>query len=548
MDDSSPTQKRRSQLYAGNLGYFRKPHYLRRLRLWSFMAAVILSIGVVISYRHLGKDEIFSKGGLSKGHARLANDCRACHTDGQTDVLKARLSDSHGRGSIPGIVTAAFVQKSPGKESPHAQARAYPGMDQACTNCHPTFGLHLPQPAVSAKLVTVQAENCFVCHREHEGRTRMSLPDESQCAVCHNDLGKLASVREVQPLKDPPIAPTGENRKFGDGVVSFIPPADMHGSPVAFSDFAHGHPPFGYEGAGLHDPAEIKFNHARHLRSDLSGTPQNRGLACTDCHTPGERGELKQPITYERHCQQCHSLQILPDLPKLRIPHGDAEKVRWFLASLRMPIENALRAEGVKDPDLARRTDAEIDALHLRGLRSLAELEQRVFFEGDPKDDPNNRLMRAGDAKFLTECAKCHTVGPAGVDHAPEVKPPNMAMRWIQKGAFTHQPHQHMSCIECHGTALKSKLTSAILMPSQKSCAECHRAPQPQGTPGDGLHSRETMEARSDQSASALQREHGGVKWDCQACHVFHSPVTTTRTNSTARSRASASGGKLPEN
>lgn len=532
MDDTSPTQKQRAGRYAGNLGYFRKSHYLRRLKLWCFIAAVILSVGAAITYRHWRKDEIFSKGPLSQGHARLAQDCRACHTDGQTDVLKTRLSESHDGRSIPAIVSAVFTPKGAGKDSPHMHAPASPAMDQACLSCHPTFGLHLPQTAdirlhnVASESVTVRAENCFICHREHEGQTRMALPSANECSSCHNDLGKLSYHRQTAPLKNPPTVQTGENRNLGDGVISFVSPSAVHSQPVAFSEFAHGHPSFGYEGGGLSDPAAIKFNHARHLRPDLSGAGKDRPLNCTDCHTPGERGEFKQPITYERHCQQCHSLQILPSLPKLRIPHGDAEKVRWFLASVRIPIENALRADGVADTgDLAKRADTEMDALRGRGLRTLAELEQRVFFQGDPKDEPDIRRMRAGNAKFLTECAKCHTVGPATADHAPEVTLPNMAMRWLQKGQFTHQPHQHMACVDCHGAALKSKLTSDILLPSQKSCAECHRAPQVQITSSTDQHSRNGMDARASQSLSATQRQRGGVKSDCQACHVFHSPA-----------------------
>ena len=553
MDGDSPTQKQRALRYAGNLGYFRRSHYLRRLRLWFFIAAVFLSVGAVITYRHWGKDEIFSKGALSQGHARLAQNCRACHAGGQTDVLKARLSESHDGRSIPAIISAMFTAKNSGKDSPHAQAPASSAMDQACLGCHPTFGLHLPQPAdlklhlVSAESVTVHAENCFVCHREHEGQTRMALPGESQCASCHNDLSKLTQHRQSLPLKNPPIVPTGENRNLGDGVVSFVSPAAIQSKPVAFSDFAHGHPSFGYEGAGLSDPAQIKFNHARHLRPDLSGAGKDRPLDCTDCHTPGVAGAFKQPITYERHCQQCHSLQLLPSLPKLRIPHGDAEKVRWFLASVRIPIENALRADGVADPDdLAKRADAEMEVLRRRGLRTLGELEQRIFFEGDPKDDPDNRRMRAGNAKFLTECAKCHTVGPATADHAPEVKPPNMAMRWIHKGQFTHQPHQHMACVDCHGAALKSKLTSDILMPSQKSCAECHRAPQALSVSADGRHSLEAKDDPKAQSLSAIQRESGGVKWDCQACHVFHSPAVPMPAEKKLPAQVSPFRGKAP--
>ena len=525
MDDSSPTQKQRAGQYAANLGYFGRPHYLRRLRLWFFLAAVILSIGAVITYRYWGKDDLFIKGALSQGHARLAQDCRACHTDGQTDALKARLAASRDGHSLPMIVSAAFTTNKSGKDSPHAPASL--AMDQSCLRCHPAFGSHLPQTSglslrtVAAESVSVHAENCFVCHREHTGTARMALPDASQCASCHGDSGKLAQHRHSQPLANPPIKATGQNVKLPDGVVSFIAPSQTNAKPVAFSDFAHGHPAFSYEAAGLKDPAKIKFNHQRLLRPDLSGTSKDHPLNCTDCHVPGPGGNFKQPVTYEQHCQQCHTLQLLPSLPNLHIPHHDAEKVRWFLASIRIPVENAIRAEGVTaDDELKRRADAEMDALQRRGLRTLADLEQRVFFEGDPS---SSRIGASG-AKFLTDCGKCHNVAPATADRAPAITPPNMAMRWLQKGSFTHQPHSHMACVECHGAAKTSKDTADILIPAQKSCAECHRAPQTGAIPASEQRAQAAGAGQS-QLLAAKQRERGGIKWDCQACHVFHSPA-----------------------
>ncbi len=530
MDDNSPTQKQRAGRYAGNLGYFRQSHHLRTLRLWLLVIAMLLSIGAVVTYRHWGKDELFSKGALSQGHARLARDCRACHADGQTDALHARLADSRDGRSVPAVVSALFSTNKSDDISAQKQSHVSAAMDKACLSCHPAFGFHLPQPAdlrlqtISTQTVTVHADNCFVCHREHVGSARMALPDGSQCISCHGDLSKLIQSRASLPSRNLPLVPTGENRNLGDGIVRFITPSSLHDKPVAFSDFAHGHPAFSYEDAALRDPAALKFNHARHLRPDLSGAGKDRQLTCTDCHAPGPGGTFKQPVTYEQHCQQCHSLQLLPSLPKLRIPHGDAEKVRWFLASVRVPIENALRTEGIASADdLARRADAEMDALRQRGLRTLAELEQRVFYEGDPKDEPNDRRMRAGNAKFLTECAKCHTLGPASVEHAPEITPPRMAMQWLQKGQFTHLPHEHMACIDCHGTALKSKLTSDILLPPQSLCAECHRAPQ---MPGES-HVQPAPDAQTGASLSTAQRARGGVKWDCQTCHAFHSPTAS---------------------
>jgi hypothetical protein len=132
--------------------------------------------------------------------------------------------------------------------------------------------------------------------------------------------------------------------------------------------------------------------------------------------------------------------------------------------------------------------------------------------------------MRAGNAKFLTECAKCHDVTPATVDRAPEITPPNMAMRWLQKGQFNHQPHGHMQCAECHAAAKNSKLTSDILLPTQKSCAECHRAPDAKTPPI--MHGK--TDAHATHTSGEFQRKFGGVKWDCQACHVFHAPAAAT--------------------
>ena len=64
----------------------------------------------------------------------------------------------------------------------------------------------------------------------------------------------------------------------------------------------------------------------------------------------------------------------------------------------------------------------------------------------------------------------------------PKVTPTNIADRWINHGPFTHRPHAHMQCEDCHAddkftikNARRSSLTAEILMPRQTICAECHR-------------------------------------------------------------------------
>jgi predicted CXXCH cytochrome family protein len=533
------TQKQIAGKYHSNLSYFAKGHYLRRWRGWCFAIAVIGSIAGLATFRFWGTQEAFSTGPISANHTRLAKDCQACHLDARTDFLK----------TLSGLRTVAFSASDGTPMKPHGgdsgvlSRTSISLMDQACLQCHPMKGLHLPQAAglalrtVSSEMNVVHASSCAVCHREHVGPERMALPERQTCLDCHNDPEALRPARRSLKLDAPPVAASGENRDLGDGAIRYIAHPKPVGSLQAFPSYAEGHPPFGYERPEARDPGQLKFNHARHLRGDL---PQVNGknLDCASCHQPGANGVFYQPIRYEKHCQQCHSLQLQPSLPDLRVPHGDAEKVRYFLASLPVSFEATLRASGVTEPDaLAQRVDEEMQALRRRGLYSLPELENRVFFQGDPQNEEGARLERAGNPKFLTECLKCHNVVPSDGSRAPVVHPPLLADRWVQRGPFTHLPHEHMACADCHGAAAKSKLTSDILLPPQALCAECHR---PAVEKIDKAWATNSGSAAESHGLAAAQRQAGGVKWDCQSCHTFHAPpdaVTVTQSILAAEAR-----------
>ena len=513
MEDGSSTQKQRSLLYSGNLGYFRRAHYLRRLRMLFTLTAAIAAAGTVATYRFWKNDDAFSKGALSLGHATLVHDCRACHPAAETDPLRLEWSGAPDAHSFPGLVRSAFTKDENANGAPNGRP---PGaaMDVACLQCHPTFGNHgasgnevfesraVPSPGMSVT-------NCFVCHREHEGPARMALPASTACVSCHADSAALA----IQQRASYDPVPSG--KAIPPKVATRISLSNERTTPLAaFRSFAEGHPRFPYEHPEARDSAAIRFNHAVHLRADLSGTASNRTLQCTECHTPSKDRKSMEPIHYEQHCGNCHSLQISPSLPKLQIPHGDSEKVRWFLASIRIPILNAIKA----DPSEAdKRADAEMEALGMRGLRTLAEFEQRVFFDGDPRTQPSDRRMRAGNAKFLTECAKCHTVEASTPEHAPAIQPARIPDRWLSGRTFSHRAHEHMDCTDCHGSSAKSTLTSDILLPSRESCTACHRPPL---TFASDVTRSST--APHDPHSASAQRERGGVKWDCQTCHGFH--------------------------
>ncbi len=529
------TQKQIAEKYKGNLAYFKKPHYLRRIRLWTFVLAVVLSVGGLLTFHFWGKSEFLTTGPISENHASIAADCQTCHLGADTNLLKSLFS----HGPKPAIVPASLT--TPG-QSAGMMDLAQKGlgltslglMDQACLKCHDAMGLHQPQSAalalrtVGTQLSLVHAVRCAVCHREHVGHERMALPSSQTCADCHNDASRLASAHQTIKLDNPPIAPAGETRDLGDGLLRFFPPVRTAGLPT-FATYADAHPPFGYEQPNLRDPGKLKFNHARHERDDLPKI-NGRALTCTDCHRPGSDGTFYQRISYEQACQQCHSLQIQPNLPKVLIPHGDPQKVRYFLASLRMSFSENLRADGVTDAvDLDRQTTREMDTLRARGLNTLDDLEERVFFTGDPRADKSDRIAKGTPRKFLTECAKCHTVSPGTAQTPPAIAPVNQTDRWIQHGPFTHRPHNHMDCADCHGEAHKSKLTSDILLPPQKLCAECHRPlDQAKVAPTDDRLKLQAVLQPGSHELAAAQRRAGGVRSDCQACHVFHAPPAAT--------------------
>jgi hypothetical protein len=103
----------------------------------------------------------------------------------------------------------------------------------------------------------------------------------------------------------------------------------------------------------------------------------------------------------------------------------------------------------------------------------------------------------------------------------------NIAERWAQRGPFTHLPHQHMNCADCHGGASQSKLTSDILMPSQKLCAECHRPLAQSVREREGFAGQHAELKPNTPEMVAAQRRDGGVRADCQTCHAFHAPLSS---------------------
>jgi hypothetical protein len=544
------TQKELAQSYRGNLDYLRKFHFFRTFRTVVFLLVVIGSIGIALAYRQFGHKEFFSTGPISANHAKFANRCEVCHDQADPDLAKAlrlpeaaklaKLSPAESAGGPHGRVDLGSPEEL---LASMATLRKY---DEACIKCHEPYQLH--QPAANALMLRefynemglVHAGSCSTCHKEHQGPGKMQLPPSNNCRSCPNDPARL--VQDLTLLKTAArlASPRAEVRTFklgtqNDGVRRFIPPRAAPHHPVAFDTFDGKHPPFGYEQTGLSDPAQIKYNHSRHRQADVVGTNGQKQIDCIQCHKLGADGVFMQRVDFNNDCRRCHSLTFDPEVPEMELPHGHPQGIRDFLAKLASGYQLAGIKRGIPANDTARLSEfvqgrlvalgQQLQPIINSGLNPALALERRIFYVGDTT--ATQRLTtKSNTTQSFPACTKCHTIPETAPGILPVVAPTNIADRWLTRGPFTHAPHLHMQCVDCHPAALASTKTSDILMPPKAICADCHR-PLKQKPEDPAVAARPF----GDKNAQlvAQQRKEGGIVAECQGCHgKFHAPEGAT--------------------
>jgi hypothetical protein len=541
---AEPTQKQIASKYKDDLTYYKKTHPFRRLRFWLTMLAFIGGLVWAVGFHRLGgSSQFFNTGPISENHARFANDCAACHTGASTDMLSILPVEQTRAALHQGAAPLLEDLKSAGKRAvrqaeesiadPQKLAAAahaalsrvsLDSIDRACLSCHDGMSLH--QPGAKAvmfresqkELSVVAAAACSSCHLEHVGTARMKLPTSETCIDCHGNEKKMADSLQTAKYDGQWAAIHSQNVRLGD-FVQWLPAAKTGEKPKIVNGFEQGHPAFLYEGEGAKDQAQIKFNHARHFADDITKLNGGQKLDCRSCHVPDSDGIGIQRISYDQHCQKCHSLGADPDLPGFTIPHRDPQKVRDFLASLYTQwTDYAGKHFNITDAaTLKAFLEQRGEKFRQRWPASIEEVQQRVFYTGDPP------IERANSGQFLPACVKCHTVKDA--KPVPAIEKTNIPDGWLTRGPFKHAAHLHMQCQDCHGGAEKSKETTDILLPAQKSCAECHRErdyskvetiPTERIAPTFGEYSP---------AAAQKQRREGGVFNDCLGCHKYHVPA-----------------------
>ena len=472
MDEERGTQREIAKNYRDRV----QARFTRTIwRHTRFLLSVLLFAGGVVAIYYCEKtkpQEFFNTGPLSRSHAHLKDGCASCH------VPERLTSGSAGPSPLFQVLNDRMEKGAPSIER----------IDRACAKCHQQHDFHEPN--------VVMNRSCSACHTEHQGLHGLMAVANLDCASCHNN-SKVMQASAERGKQLPPTRFHLNPKMLNLRQATLQLPRPTDGYTKTFASFSEGHPPFQLQRENVRDNDVLRFNHQRHLNSSDIPPTKSGKLDCNYCHQREPNGRYMQPISFEAHCQECHSLQFDVKNPDFQLPHGDAQLVRTFLRTL--PAQYA---------ELARRkrgltNETKINEFAVNQVRQLltqfpnaAELERSVFFTRDPykgsqQNDASSR------AKY-TGCAFCHEVKQAaGISYpTAEITKPVMIERWLPHAHFSHAKHAMVaSCRECHVAAQSSRLTSDVLIPAKESCVRCH-------------------------SAGGIARKAS----ECATCHLYHSP------------------------
>jgi pSer/pThr/pTyr-binding forkhead associated (FHA) protein len=331
---------------------------------------------------------------------------------------------------------AAFMPG--GLSSAHATARTAAGHPVAdnCGACHSPW-----RGVSSSKCVDCHAQpphavhetnppDCFSCHAEHRGATKLAEIPDTTCRSCHADLEQHVRI----PLEKI------SSVTFAQGRYSFRDIARIR-------DFGESHPELVY-------PAEentLRFNHRKHLQPqgirDAKG--KREVLQCASCHAlVTVRDKVDPvPVDFEQHCQRCHLLTFDDRYPNEQVPHGGDN----------MKVYGAVFAASSGAAAIVGKPAAEVR--RILSARSAGAPEQQAY-------------LRKANFVFRDKCAVCHEIKPKGQQLA--ATPPVIPTTWLASAGFTHGSHRAIDCESCHKGVRESVNTSDVLMPRREECTACH--------------------------------------------------------------------------
>jgi hypothetical protein len=269
--------------------------------------------------------------------------------------------------------------------------------------------------------------------------------------------------------------------------------------------FATGHPdfrPLRFASKPDRDAAfALKFSHAEHMKVGLAGPHGKVTLECSTCHAAtmesagfhaGRQRAAMAPVTFEKDCRSCHTLQFDAHLT-VEAPHAEPAKVRAFVTQ---QITDFAQAHPQVVADEIRRWPASAPLPEKSSVPAPRTQQEWIA----------NRIIHAERILWREKCGLCHLQTGADIPESVDAPLPVIAhyqqpQRWLRSAIFSHAAHQAVACQDCHTKALSSANGTDVLMPSIATCRTCHDgATSPQGP--------------------AIKAGH--AESGCFLCHVYH--------------------------
>ncbi len=410
----------------------------RRLQAWSFIGLVIAfflawpiytyatTAGLKNRTAGYHADESWNSGPLSIAHAKLANDCQACHTEKFVAVTDnacraCHKNDSHDHSTKARLAQAAIPPDFGGKVKSFFKA---------------TF--NKPEGG------------CVDCHTEHEGEGYLKPTKQAFCTDCHSSLKerltdtKLANANDFGT--DHPQLQVAATVKVEAGQ-RFYRRVSLDTKPT--------------ENNGLVFPHDIhlsKNNGVARMAQTLRGSQGwGANLVCKDCHTPDKDGHRFQPVDMEKDCQACHSLGIGGNTLKHAAPARVVAQIRSFYAA-----GPAYRPASLSET--ARRRPGEYAAVETAQDYAIG----RQIFQNQASEAIRNVFAKGG------ACYDCHIISQVPSKGAPVTfRPVVQPDRYMKKGWFDHAAHKEETCESCHAAKTSAKATD-LLLPGIATCRNCH--------------------------------------------------------------------------
>lgn len=318
--------------------------------------------------------------------------------------------------------------------------------DQECQSCH-NVTEHSPAMATFAKVHADLQQRCSTCHMEHNGDHGLILKDADYCVSCHASMPKLSPDSEVLA-----VAHFASHPQF-----RVVQESDTGTKERVSLD----------DRQRLVDRAQIKLNHAVHLKTGLRGPDGPTTLVCQSCHQLESDFKRIRPISFDSHCRSCHTLGFDERLPESQVPHGDAEAVYPALFTEYSKLVSSGATSGTA-PAPTRRFPSEHSAPESQMPMNVVAVAENA---------------RAAETQLFTKtgCYLCHSHSEKPVSDWTSsnshyaISPPRIPAVWFPAARFSHGAHEEFTCESCHGSARKSTETKDVLLPGIALCRDCHQ-------------------------------------------------------------------------